>query len=265
MTLEGKVAVITGASRGIGKATALAMAKAGADLVLAARTETTPGPLPGTLAETVAQVEGLGRRAVAVRCNVASQDDLDALVSRTVEAFGRIDVLVNNAAFTGVATLKPTAEVTRREWELQFAVNVHAPFMLTKGFLPHFPASGGVVLNVTSAAANLMELGEMTFEGEPVRNPAYGATKAALNRIGNSLASELRPRRIAVITVDPGVVASETMQAMAAAGGRTTAGQLPVEVPAAAMAYLGGLDDPSEYNGKVVDGPALVTTLGLNP
>jgi NAD(P)-dependent dehydrogenase (short-subunit alcohol dehydrogenase family) len=120
-----------------------------------------------------------------------------------------------------------------------------------------------VVLNVTSGAARMMEIGERTFEGEPMRNPGYGATKAALNRMTNHLAAELAPQRIAVIAVDPGVVASETMQAMAAAQGGTTAGQLPVEVPAAAMAFLAGLDDPMPYTGLVVDGPALVEEHGL--
>jgi NAD(P)-dependent dehydrogenase (short-subunit alcohol dehydrogenase family) len=131
MSLEGKVAVVTGASRGIGKATAIALARGGADIVIAARTEVEPGPLPGTLAETIAQLHALGSRAVAVRCNVGSQDDLDRLVEQTVAEMGRIDVLVNNAAFTGMATIKSTADLTRKEWELQFAVNVHAPYMLT--------------------------------------------------------------------------------------------------------------------------------------
>src|ERR1700735_4284846 len=115
-----------------------------------------------------------------------------------------IDILVNNAAFTGMATMKSTPEIARREWELQFAVNVHGPFMLTKSFLPYSSDAGGVVVNLTSAVANMMPVRLPAFEGEPMRNPAYGVTKAAVNRMSNHLAAELASRHIAVIDLDPG-------------------------------------------------------------
>jgi NAD(P)-dependent dehydrogenase (short-subunit alcohol dehydrogenase family) len=259
MGLGGKVAVVTGASRGIGQATAIELARQGADVVVAARTVDEPGPLPGTVRETVAAIEALGRSAVGVRCNVGKQDDLDGLVAATVERFGRIDVLVNNAAFTGAAAAKSTRELTRKDWELMFSVNVHAPFMLTKGFLEHFPAEGGVVVNVTSSSAVHRPVTGDTGSW----SPAYGATKAGLNRLGNYWASELLADRIAVITVDPGLVFSATMQALAGPGSTPQPWQVTVEVPAKAIAYLAGLPDPMQRTGDLIDGPELVRRLGL--
>jgi NAD(P)-dependent dehydrogenase (short-subunit alcohol dehydrogenase family) len=259
MSLQGKVAVVTGASRGIGQATAIELARRGADVVVAARTMDEHGPLPGTVAETVAAVEALGVSGFGVRCNVGKQEDLEHLVQQTVERFGRIDVLVNNAAFTGLAASKRTLDLSRKEWELMFAVNIHAPFMLTKGFIEHFPSTGGVVVNVTSSAATHRPVTGDTGAW----SPAYGATKAAMNRLGNFWASELLERRIAVITVDPGLVFSATMQALAEPGAGPADWQVTTDVPAKAIAYLAGLDDPMHRTGDVLDGPELVRRLGL--
>ncbi len=257
MNLSGRVVVITGASRGIGRATAVQFGAAGATVVVVARTATEPGPLPGTLAETVEAVEQAGGRASAVACNLASQESIEALIETVVERHGSIDVLINNAAFTGAATMKPTPEITRKEWELQFAVNVHAPFMLIRGFTDHFSPEGGVILNVTSEAAELRSPSEPRGRIGATRSPSYGATKAALNRVGNHLAGELVDRNIAVITVDPGSgVLTETMKAaIGTLGGRDLSDTIAVEVPAAAMRRLVELEDPMLYSGEIVHAP----------
>ena len=261
MSLQDKIAVVTGASRGIGKATALALACGGADVVVTARTLEEPGPLPGTLAETVAEIEALGRHALSVRCNVGKQEDLDALVEQTVSHFGRVDVLVNNAAFTGGAAGKSARQLTRKEWDLIFSVNIGAPHWLTMGFLPYFPASGGVVLNVTSVAAEHRPV----RGGNPVGlgNPAYGATKAGLNRLGNFMAAELFTEQIAVITVDPGLVFSATIAAMTDPAAGLPPGHVTTEVPAAAIAYLAALESPMLLTGEVVVAADLLGRLGL--
>jgi NAD(P)-dependent dehydrogenase (short-subunit alcohol dehydrogenase family) len=261
MGLAGKIAVVTGASRGIGKATALALAGGGADVVVTARTLDEPGPLPGTLAETVGEIEAIGQRALAVRCNVGKQEDLDALVEQTVAHFGRVDVLVNNAAFTGGAAGKSARELTRKEWDSIFAVNISAPHWLTMAFLPHFPSSGGVVVNVTSVAAQHRPVAGGNPGG--LGNPAYGATKAGLNRLGNFMASELFAERIAVITVDPGLVFSATIEAMTDPAAGMPAGHVTTDVPAAAIAYLAALDDPMLFTGEVVVGAELLRRVGL--
>jgi len=258
MGLRDKVAVVTGASRGIGKATAVELARHGADVVVTARTVDEPGPLPGTLAETVAEIEALGRRAVAVRCNVGKQEDLDALVEQTVAAFGRIDVLINNAAFVGAAAGKGARELSRKEWDLIFSVNISAPYWLTMGFRPHFSPDGGTVVNVTSVAAEHRPVGV----GSP-GNPAYGPTKAALNRVSNLLATELLTERIAVVALDPGLVFSATIEAMTPAGRGMPPGHVSTAVPATAIAHIAALDDPMLLTGDVVDGVELVRRLGL--
>jgi citronellol/citronellal dehydrogenase len=99
MTLAGKVAIVTGSSRGIGKDIALAFATEGADIVVAARSESQPDPrLPGTIHETAQEVEALGRRALAVKTDVTDEEQIAAMVQRTLDTFGRIDILLNNAA-----------------------------------------------------------------------------------------------------------------------------------------------------------------------
>lgn len=250
MGLTGKVAVVTGASRGIGRATALALARDGADVVVTARTLSEPGPLPGTLTEAVADIEAIGRRALAVPCNVGKQDDLDALVEQTIAHFGHIDVLVNNAAFTGGAAGKSARELTRKEWDLMFAVNIAAPHWLTMGFLPHFPANGGVVINVTSVAAQHRRLADGNPAG--LGNPAYGATKAGLNRLGNFMAAELLADGIAVITLDPGLVFSATVAAMSDPAEGMPSDHVTTAVPAAAIVYLAACDEPMLFTGHTI-------------
>src|SRR5919106_4524295 len=99
MTLAGRVAIVTGSSRGIGKDIALALAAAGADIVVAARSETPPDPrLPGTIYDTATEVEALGRRALAIKTDVTDEEQIAAMVQRTLDTFGRLDILVNNAA-----------------------------------------------------------------------------------------------------------------------------------------------------------------------
>jgi NAD(P)-dependent dehydrogenase (short-subunit alcohol dehydrogenase family) len=263
MGLAGKIAVVTGASRGIGKATALTLARGGADVVVTARTLDEPGPLPGTLAETVAEIEALGQQALAVRCNVGKQDDLDALVEQTVTQLGRVDVLVNNAAFTGGAAGKNARALSRKEWELILAVNLSAPHWLTMGFLPHFPDDGGLVVNVTSVAAQHRPVTGDNPVG--LGNPVYGATKAGLNRLGNFMASELFADRIAVITLDPGLVFSATVALMHDPAAGMPPGHVSVDVPAAAIAYLAALDDPMLFTGEVVVGTELLQRVGRMP
>ncbi|HEY3673332.1 MAG TPA: SDR family NAD(P)-dependent oxidoreductase [Acidimicrobiia bacterium] len=260
MGLTGKVAVVTGASRGIGRATALALARGGADVVVTARTLSEPGPLPGTLTDAVADIEAIGGRALAVPCNVGKQDDLDALVEQTVAHFGHVDVLVNNAAFTGGAAGKSARELTRKEWDLMFAVNIAAPHWLTMGFLPHFPAGGGVVINVTSVAAQLQPLSAGNPSG--LGNPAYGATKAALNRLGNFMAAELQGEGIAVITLDPGLVFSATIAAATDPADGMPSDHVTTEVPARAIASLAGCDEPMLFTGDTIVAAELLRRLG---
>ncbi len=269
-SLKGKVAVITGASRGIGKQAALALARRGADIAIAARTVQPRAATPGTLGETSDELRALGVEPLLVEADLARQDDIDRIVSATLERFGGVDILVNNAGYTvGKALFTHVPELSREQWEKGFAINVTAPLMLMTGYWPSMcERGGGLIVNVTSPAAKLQPLEVKTrLVGStlPDNGPVYGASKAALDRLGNVVAQDGAPHNIAVIGLSPGHVLTETMnetyRRQGIVGEET--GAIPTAVPAAAIEYLCTCEDPMRYSGQVVSAPELVEDLGL--
>jgi 7-alpha-hydroxysteroid dehydrogenase len=173
--LTDKVAVVTGAGRGIGRGIALAFAEMGADVVCAARTES-------EIDATAARVRALGRRALPVRCDVTQTADLEALSATAMREFGRIDLLVNNA---GGFPPMPFLDTDLPSWEWCFRFNLTSAFVLTRACLPHMVAGeGGAILNVSSAAGRIVRKGFV----------AYGTAKAALSFMTRQLAAEFAPR-----------------------------------------------------------------------
>jgi 7-alpha-hydroxysteroid dehydrogenase len=169
-----RVAVVTGAGRGIGRGIALGLAEMGADVVCAARTER-------EIEATAAAVRGLGRRALPVVCDVTDAAQLEALPGRAIDAFGRLDVLVNNAGGYPPMSVEDT-DLPSWEWCMRF--NLTSAFVLTRACLPHLRASGaGAVLNVSSAAGRLVQR----------KFVAYGTAKAALSFMTRQLGAELAP------------------------------------------------------------------------
>jgi 7-alpha-hydroxysteroid dehydrogenase len=164
-TLEGKVAVVTGAGKGIGADIALSLAEAGADVVAAARTQ-------ADIDETVATVGAVGRQGLAHACDVMVTEQLEGLVAATLERFGRIDILVNNA---GGSFPRPALQMTERAFEKVLRFNLTAPFLLTQMVVPRMveTAGGGAVVNISSGA------GVQSVPGMV----AYGAAKAGLNQM----------------------------------------------------------------------------------
>jgi NAD(P)-dependent dehydrogenase (short-subunit alcohol dehydrogenase family) len=265
---EHKVAIITGASRGIGKQTAIQLAEQGVQVVLAARTEQPRRNTPGTLHETADALRALGADPLVVPADVGVQDDLDRLVASALDRFGGVDILVNNAAYTVGRTLfTHVPDLTRDQWDKHFAVNVTAPLMLIQAVWDSMRSrGGGVVVNVTSGAALLQPVAPDRPDATGITDngPAYGASKAALNRMANVIAQEGLPHRIAVILLEPGFVLTETMAATFARTGVTNTRGISPAVPARAIAYLCTCDDPMRYSGQLVSGPALVDELGLD-
>lgn len=141
--LDGKVVLITGASRGVGEACALACAREGAHVALAAKTVDPNPKLPGTLGDVKAQVEALGRRAIALQTDVRHEEQVDAMVAETVKAFGRLDVLINNA---GAIHWASVADWTSKKFDLVMGVNVRAAFLASKAAIPHLRKQGGHIV-----------------------------------------------------------------------------------------------------------------------
>jgi len=191
--LTGKVAVVTGASRGLGRAIALGLAQAGADVVLSSRRQS-------ACAEVAKQVEELGRGALAVACDVASWSDLEALVEKTYERFARCDVLVNNAGVTQEAL--PVAETSESFYDAIQAINVKGPMHLA-GLLATRMAEtgGGSIINIVSTAA-IQPVGYMG---------AYTASKAALRSLTRVMAEEWAPVGVRVNAIAPGPFLTEMM------------------------------------------------------
>ena len=233
--LAGRVAIVTGASRGVGAATAVALGAAGCHVVCAARaTAEQPLRLPGTIDDTVARIEAAGGAALAVPTNLAREDEVVAMVARTVDHFGRLDLLVNNAAITFVGGL----DIPLRRYELIMAVNVTAPLVAMREAAPHMAvAGGGSIVNVSSAAALVPVDGLM----------AYGMSKLALEHLTLDAARELASSGTSVncFRIDV-AVASEGF--LANAPGADHATWEPCEVAAEGIVWM--LQQPAAYTGR---------------
>ncbi len=251
MGLEGRVAVVTGAARGIGKAIALELARLGADVVIAGRSAEERESAPGTIHATATEVEVHGRRALPVQCDVGTQQGIDLLLAATFDAFGRADVLVNNAAITGRLVDLPLWDLTREQFEKAVAVNVTAPFMLAQGFTARMSETGsGVVINLTSRQADLSDI-TTPPSGRNDPTNTYGPTKAMINRLTNTMARELRPHGIACYALDPGATMTELMARSIATGGRHFDAH-PVEWPARIAGWLATSPDAWAHHGRVI-------------
>src|SRR6185369_2381424 len=150
MDLDGKVAIVTGASRGVGAATACALAEARALVACAARaTDASPLSTPGTIDATVGRIRDAGGEAIAVPTNLARDDEVDAMVATTIEAFGRVDILVNNAAITFPGDL----DLPIKRHDLIFDVNLRAPLLAIQAVMPGMKdRREGAIVNVSSLA-----------------------------------------------------------------------------------------------------------------
>ena len=185
--LEGKKAIITGGDSGIGRAVAIAFAREGADVLISYLCEHKDAQ------DTAALVRQAGREVVLVPGDISSADHCRAIVAQAVEAFGRVDILVNNAAHQD--TFKSIEEISDQEWEQTFATNIHAMFYLTKAAASHMPA-GGSIINTTSVQAD---------------NPseellAYATTKGAIQNFTAGLAQLLAEKGIRANSVAPGPI-----------------------------------------------------------
>ena len=203
--LTGKVAVVTGASKGIGAAIAKRLAADGASVVVNYSTSREGAE------KVVNEIAGAGGTAIAVGGSVAKQSEIDSLFAETQKSYGKVDILVNNAGVYSFASLE---DVTGDEYKRLYDTNVLGLLLTTKAALPHFPAEGGSVINISSVVSALA----------PASTSLYASTKGAVDTITKSLAKELGPRGIRVNAINPGLVITEGTQSAGIVGSDFEAG-----------------------------------------
>jgi 3-oxoacyl-[acyl-carrier protein] reductase len=197
--LTGKVAVVTGASKGIGAAIAKQLAADGAQVVVNYATGRDGAN------KVVKEIQDAGGQAIAVGASIPKEADIQALFAEARKAYGKVDILVNNA---GVYAFGSLEQVTPDEYHRQYDTNVLGLLLTTKAALPYFPAEGGSVINVSSIVSALA----------PAAASVYASTKGAVDTITKALAKELASRKIRVNAVNPGLVLTEGTQAAGIAG-----------------------------------------------
>ena len=263
--LEGKIAIITGASRGLGQYCAVQYAREGVIVVVAARTEQVRNPdFPGTIHETARMIEEAGGESLPVVCNVGDTDSIQAMVDEVLNRYGRIDVLMNNAAVQPpgfMHTIKP------RHWELEFRINVHGPFHCSRAVLPAMTEQkSGNIINISSVAAD--------------RGAShYGATKLAIEALTRGTAKDVQADGIAVNALKP-VGAIDTPgvrfgRAPGQIGGSTPRSPMPPPdsyVEAATLIAMqtvetctGGIFDDVEAVERFADGETIRRLAGIKP
>ena len=195
MRFQGKVAIVTGSSRGIGKAIALGFAQEGGDVVLAARTME-------ALRANAEEIRALGGRALPVKIDISRLSDTEEMVEKAIQEFGQIDILVNNAAYTEI-TLKPFHEIDLQDWDGEINTTLRGTLNCCRAVLPHMMKQKcGRIVNITTAGAKI---------AAPLLS-IYGACKAAVAQFSKSLAAELVPHGIMVNCVAPGMIRTEAIE-----------------------------------------------------
>ncbi len=238
--LQDRVAIITGASRGIGRNIAVELAAEGCAVVIAARSEAESDPrLPGTIYSVAEECRAFGVLALAVPTDVTTDESLEALVSRSIEEFGRIDILVNNA---GLNFPGHFLDLSVKRWDLLWRLNVRGTLVATRLVLPAMLERGsGTIINISSRAA----------DREGVNSSAYAVTKQAVRKMAEAVAAEYGDRSIRSFSLSPARVVS-TPGHRYVRGANAVAHDLaePDHVLGRAAVWLAGSAEASAFNGQ---------------
>ena len=257
--LDGKVAVVTGASRGIGRDMAVVFAREGAKVVVSARTEKEGDfRITGSIETAVNRIRAEGGEAIGIRCDVTQEDDIKALFDQTVERYGRIDILVNNAAILIPGKVE---EMQIRHWDLLYRVNIRGPFIGCKLVLPHMRQQRyGHIINISSVGA--IGPGEGPYDSAGAGGTAYGSGKAHLERFTQGMAQEVWQDGIAVNALSP-------RKGIASEGQRWFRGDRPysgAREDGEIMGDAGAIicqHEPKTYTGKILYDEDVLAEAGI--
>jgi NAD(P)-dependent dehydrogenase (short-subunit alcohol dehydrogenase family) len=266
--------LVTGASRGIGKAAAIALAEAGLDVVITGRTvregdgvDDSDGAgrsIPGSLETTAQAIEATGRRALPVVMDLHDRSTLDAAVQRALDEWGHIDVLVNNAIDTGPGDMTRFEDTPIELLEAKLAANVVSQIVLIKSVLPGMLERGdGTIVNVTSAVAVIDPQAPV---GEGGWGAMYAMSKGAFHKLAGILAVEVGDRGIRSFNLEPGFVITERMEVNA--GNLGLAGRYqgaPPSVPGTVIAWMATSPDAAELNGTTISAQRFALERDLHP
>lgn len=256
--LKGKVAIVTGASRGIGEALAIRYAMEGAKVVVSARTVNEGDhTLEGSIQSVVDRITAAGGDALGVRADLAIPEHRENLIKQTVDHFGAVDILVNNAAVT---YFTPVLDFKKKHFDLMLEVQVYAPFHLSQLVLPGMiERESGWILNISSHAA-LHPAKDSGGRGGTV----YGICKAALERFTTGLASEVYEKGIGVNVISPGLVATPGVVHHKLITEESKDRVVPVENMAEACLRL-SYGDPAKLTGKITYAVDMIEEFNLTP
>jgi len=262
--LEGRIAVVTGASRGIGRRVAVRLAERGARVAIAARTATTRADNLGGLDATARLIAATGSVAIPLQVDLMQPGEAERLVHELNRQLGDVDILVNVAAKLDPLMYGTFDQMTPGEFRAEFELNLFAPFVLIKGLWAGMKRrGGGRVINFTSRAAQFQEAGKAKTPGKGGTGVGYTTTKAAVNRMTNAIANELLQDGIAVVALDPGSTTTENRLRIAERFGFSPEGTHDADLPARAAAYLAYCPEPMRYAGRVIVARDLVAELRL--
>lgn len=270
-----KVAFITGASRGIGRATAIAFARAGFDIAISARTlesgeefehsvrKADGRPLDGSLNATAAEARELGAQVQVLRMDLLDRGSVQQAAQQVLQYFGRIDVLINNAVYQGADLNQTFMELQPDTLERVAQGYILAPFLLTRTVMPAMLEQGaGVVINITSAAG---ESDPPIAADRGGWGYAYGAGKAAVSRLSGILSRELGEQGIQAFTVNPGVITTETLkETIGDKGVLALSNQTaPPELPAAVFVWLATAATAKDYQFRTINAQSFALEKGI--
>ena len=261
-TLKGKVALVTGASRGIGEAISVRLAMEGAKVVASARTATEhESKLPGTLTDTIGRIRKAGGEACFVKADLSLREERERLIDEAEKAYGPIDILVNNAAITYFI---PVAEFPEKRFKLMMEVQVYAPFHLSQLVLPSMKSRGGGHIVNISSGAGIDPKPPFNERASAAGGTVYGMCKAALERFSTGLAAEVCAHGIAVNAVSPGLVATPGVAVHGLINERTKDRVQPIEFIAEAVFQLASCD-PRTMTGRILYAAPFLEEMKLKP